>query len=297
MATELVQLAVGNYDVTADGFHSGVFLRDVTAKPISDEVQPLLSEVTPGQIDYLQARLGKFPFDLYGSLVVQADLGFALETQTLELISIDWFHDFTQDVWDPTLLHEMTHMYFGDSVSPLTWSDLWLNEGHASWYEFLYAEGRGQLEGDTEFYPDPTGYPTMDELMKAVYAHGDEWRAQSGPVALPTSEDTLFDLQRYHGGALVLYALRQKIGDAAFQRIERAYVDRFKDRSISTDDYIALATQISGDKSVTPFLRDWLYGTKTPAMPGHPDWTVDPVGAAKAPQSLSAAAARERQRR
>jgi len=133
--------------------------------------------------------------------------------------------------------------------------------------------------------------------MKGVYAHGDEWRAESGPVALPTSEDTLFDLQRYHGGALVLYALRQKIGDAAFQRIERAYVDRFRDRSVSTDDYIALAAQVSGDKSVVPFLRDWVYGTKTPKMPGHPDWTVNPVDAAKAPTSLSAPQARAKKRR
>ena len=140
-------------------------------------------------------------------------------------------------------------MWFGDSVSPYSWSDLWLNEGHASWYEFLYAESKGFLEGDTEFYPDPTGYADFDDLMKAVYAHGDQWRAQSGPVALPTSEDTLFDFQRYHGGALVLYALRQKIGDAAFQRIERAYVDRFRDRSVSTDDFIALAAQVSGDKT------------------------------------------------
>ncbi len=160
-------------------------------------------------------------------------------------------------------------MWFGDSVAPYAWSDLWLNEGHASWYEFLYAEEKGFLEGDTEFYPDPTGYADFDDLMKAVYAHGDQWRAEDGPVALPTSADTLFAFQRYHGGALVLYALRQKIGAAAFQRIERAYVDRFKDRSVSTDDYIALAAQVSGRDDVVPFLRDWVYGTKTPAMPGH----------------------------
>ena len=69
--------------------------------------------------------------------------------------------------------------------------------------------------------------------MKAVYAHGDEWRAEGGPVAAAGERPTrCSDLQRYHGGALVLYALRQKIGDAAFQRIERAYVDRFTERSV-----------------------------------------------------------------
>ena len=76
-------------------------------------------------------------------------------------------------------------MWFGDSVAPYAWSDLWLNEGHASWYEFLYAEEKGFLEGDTEGYPDDTGYARFDDLMKAVYAHGDEWRAEDGPVALP----------------------------------------------------------------------------------------------------------------
>ena len=187
-------------------------------------------------MDWMQARVGGYPFDLYGSLVVEADLGFALETQTLELMDTSWFDDYTQDTWDPTLLHEMSHMWFGDSVAPYAWSDLWLNEGHASWYEFLYAEEKGFLEGDTEGYPDDSGYADFDDLMKAVYAHGDQWRAEDGPVALPTSEDTLFAFQRYHGGALVLYALRQKIGATAFQRIERAYVDRFKDRSVSTDD-------------------------------------------------------------
>ncbi|WP_037412103.1 M1 family metallopeptidase [Candidatus Solirubrobacter pratensis] len=287
MATELIQLAVGQYDVTNLGVHSGVFLRDVTAKPITARINPLL-DVTPAQIDWMQARVGSYPFDTYGSLVVEADLGFALETQTLELIDTSWFDDYSQGVWEPTLLHEMSHMWFGDSVAPYSWSDLWLNEGHASWYEFLYAEEKGELADDTEGYPDDTGYASVDDLMRAVYAHGDQWRADDGPVAAPKSADTLFSFQVYHGGALVLYALRQVVGAATFQRIERAWLQRYEGRSASTDDFIALASQVSG-RDLTGFLRDWLYGTKTPPMPGHPDWTVDPVAApAPAPTALSA---------
>lgn len=97
--------------------------------------------------------------------------------------------------------------------------------------------------------------------------------------------DTLFDLQRYHGGALVLYALRQVVGAATFQRIERAWVQRYEGQSASTGDFIALASQVSG-RNLTGFLRDWLYGTKTPPMPGHPDWKVDPI-VQNQPQALS----------
>ena len=275
MASELLQVAVGKFDLIDQGRHRGVPLRDVVAPSLRELVEPALP-LEPGQLDYMIDRVGRYPFDIFGTLVVDAELGFALETQTISLLDRIWFTEFTQDVWDPTMLHELSHMWFGDSVSPYSWSDLWLNEGHASWYEFLYAEGRGQLAGDTEGYPDDAGYATMEQLMRAVYAHGDQWRQDDGPVARPLNPDVLFNFQRYHGGALVLYALRQKIGNAKFARLEREWVSRYRDGVASTDDFIALASKVSG-RDLRSFLRAWVYGTKTPPMPGHPDWTVDPV--------------------
>ncbi len=84
----------------------------------------------------------------------------------------------------------------------------------------------------------------------------------------------------------MLYALRQKIGPAAFDRVERAWVKTYEGRSASTNDFIALASRVSG-RDMTGFLHRWLYGTTTPPMPGHPDWQVDPVVANSAATAAS----------
>jgi aminopeptidase N len=281
MATELTQIVVGNWDLGPTVQHGDVAIRDVTPPSLTATMQPALA-MTGDQLDWLEGQVGPFPFDTYGTLIVDAasPVPTGLETQTLTLIRYDFFTTFPEGVWWPGEVHEMSHMWFGDSVSPYSWSDVWLNEGHATWYEFTYAAEHGYLEADTEYYPDPQGYTTLDDLMRGVYAHGDEWRKASGPVAMPKSGQVskFFSYEVYHGGALVLYALRQKIGESAFDQVERTWVTRYRDSSASTDDFIALATEVSGDASVTPFLQDWLYGDKTPPMPGHPDWTVNPVG-------------------
>ena len=63
-------------------------------------------------------RVGRYPFDIYGSLIVDAELGFALETQTISLYDKIWFTEYGQGAWDPTMVHELAHEWFGNSVSP-----------------------------------------------------------------------------------------------------------------------------------------------------------------------------------
>jgi aminopeptidase N len=274
MASELIQLAVGDYDLTVRGRHRSVIRRDLTAPRLTTDLDPKLA-LANGHLDYMMGWVGRYPFDAYGSFVVDTELGFALETQTMSIYDRGWF-EAGQGLWEPTMVHELAHEWFGNSVSPWEWSDLWLNEGHTSWYEFLFAEENGQLAEDTVNWPDETGYATLEELMRAIYAHGDEWRAEFGPVAQPTNADALFSFQSYHGGALVLYALRQEIGQEAFERLEREWVSRYEDESARTDDFIELASRVAR-RDLRGFLGDWVYGMETPPMPGHPDWTVNPV--------------------
>ena len=224
---------------------------------------------------------GGYPFDAYGSLVVDAELGFALETQTLSLYDKLWFTPRTPRTRGTRRWSTSSRTRGSNSVSPYEWSDLWVNEGHASWYEFVYAEENGFLEGDTENYPDPTGYATLAELMKAVYAHGYEWRAENGPVARPFVSDAngLFHLNAYHGGALVLYALRQKIGVKAFDRVERAWVEPLPQRRrLHRRLHRARGEGLRPPRRRACSCATGCTGPTTPPMSGHPDWTTNAPG-------------------
>jgi aminopeptidase N len=279
MASELVQVAVGDFVVHRDRPVGGVPIRDVVPRRLAATLVPQIA-VERDQLAWMQRQVGRYPLENYGSLVIDAELGFALETQTLSLYDTSLFA-LPAFVLNPVMTHELAHQWFGDSVAPRSWSDVWQNEGHATWYELLYAEQTG-------VFADYTGYATPEELFKSVYSLGDQWRDRWGPVARPAGSASVWDVFNsnvYYGGALALYALKQRIGATAFQRLERAWVTKYRDGSASTDDFIALASKVSG-KDLRTFLVAWLYGTKTPPMPGHPDWTVTP-----APTSIAAAKA------
>ena len=121
--------------------------------------------------------------------------------------------------------------------------------------------------------------------MKAAYRASDRWRASGGPPAEPKAPEAgnrlgIFRPNVYDGAALILCALRQEIARPAFERLGRVWVSRHKDATAGTADFVRLAEQISG-RDLPGFFQGWLYGAKTPPMPGHPDWTSDtPAGTA-----------------
>jgi aminopeptidase N len=271
LASELVQVAVGDFVVLRRRSVDGVPIRDVVPRTQATRLSPLL-DVERSQIAWMTSRVGRYPTVNYGSLVFDAPIGYSLETQTLSLFDPRVFAAPTSvGSRNGTMLHELAHEWFGDSVSPYAWSDIWLNEGHATWYEAQYDATHGYLKDDL-------GYPDLESYFKAVYRQGDQVRDEHGPVARPRSGaiEELFNPNVYDGGALVLYALRQEIGTRAFTTLERRWVAKYRGRSASTDDFIALASRAAG-RDLRTFLIAWLYGTRTPPMPGHPDWTVDPV--------------------
>ncbi len=276
MASELIQLAFGALTVRDRGTERGVRLRDVAPTSQIAQLEPALaSEV--GHLDYMTDKVGRYPFRSYGTFSSDATFPFALEDQTLSLYpSFLFLPPFPPAFYEPIMVHELAHQWFGDSVTPRHWSDVWLNEVHATWYEWNYGN-------------DKFGIDFVDRIHDA-YAAGDQLRALYGPVAAPIhgADDVanMFSPMVYDEGAVALFALRQVIGEPAFEQLERRWVQRFAGGPASTGDFIALASDVS-HRNLTAFLNAWLFGTTTPPMPGHPDWTVDPVGA-PAPAALAA---------
>ncbi|GHB71612.1 zinc metalloprotease [Streptomyces cirratus] len=273
MATELAQVSVGSSAVPFGTGPHGLPLRDVVPAADRQRLEPWLKK-TPAHIAWMEERVGRYPFENYGVLIARAKTGFELETQTLSLFESGLFTAGAYPEWyvESVMVHELAHQWFGDSVTPRTWSDLWLNEGHATWYEALYADGLGKY--------------SLERRMREAYQRSDQWRAAGGPPAAPKPAPPgekigLFRPVVYDGSALILYALRQEIGADAFDRVERRWVAEHADSTAGTEDFVRLASREAG-RDLEPFLKPWLYGATTPPMPGHPEWS------AKAPKAAPA---------
>ncbi|MEU6995057.1 M1 family metallopeptidase [Streptomyces sp. NPDC046465] len=263
MATELAQVSIGRSTVLHRKGPHGLPVRDVVPTKDRKVLERWLKK-TPGQIDWMEKKVGRYPFEVYGVLIAHAQTGFELETQTLSLFERELFTRSEIPEWyvESIMVHELAHQWFGDSVSPRNWSDLWLNEGHATWYEALFTAEKADRP--------------LTSRMRAAYQQSDGWRATGGPPAKPKApapgkKISIFRPIVYDGSALVLYALRQEIGQEAFDRVEREWVRLHRDGNVSTADFVRLASLAAG-RDLGGFFDGWLYGKKTPPMPGHPDW-------------------------
>ncbi len=244
MASYLVQIAIGDYELVDAGTFGSVRVRHVLHRPVPAAAREAIAR-TASMIDVLDDVYGPFPFDAYGVLVVPQRLGFALETQTLTIVGADIAAAGRRA--EIVLLHELSHQWVGDAASVATWKDIWLNEGFATYSEWLWAERTGgqsaarsarQAAGAAVDLDTPPGDPGTDELFK------------------PTV---------YLRGAMTLQALREAIGDQPFFTLLRTWIDDHRGGNGSTPDLIALAERISGMQLDALFDR-WLYQPGLPAL-------------------------------
>jgi aminopeptidase N len=241
MASYLATITLGRFDVTrsrtADGLPVYVAIdpREASASATTSRI--------PEIIGFEQSVFGPYPFETVGAIVDHAAfVGYSLESQTKP--------NFNRAPRLGTVVHELAHQWFGDSVTPERWQDIWLNEGFATYAEWLWSEHTG---GDT-------AQQTFDQLYATPATDTDFWNPPSGD---PGGPQNLFTGSVYDRGGLTLQALRVRIGDRAFFRLLPEWAQRHRYGNASTADLIALADRVSG-QDLRGFFQAWLY---TPGKP------------------------------
>lgn len=246
MASYLVQLAIGEFVLVEDGTVDGTVVRHVLHRSFERRARETVAG-TGEHLRVLTEVFGPYPFEAYGVLAVADDLGFALETQTLSIIGADLVA--AGRGAEPILVHELAHQWFGNHVSPATWQDIWLNEGFATYAEWIWSER--------------TGGPSAAEMAREVSG----WAGDllDDPPGDPGADD-LFSPTVYVRGGMALQALREEIGDDDFFLLLRSWLDRYGSASASTDDFVALAEEVSGQQLDDLFDR-WLHQEGLPELP------------------------------
>lgn len=245
MASYLSTVVIGQYRITTST-HDGkpMIIAVPDAMPATDPAVRSLART--GEItDYLASVFGPYPFDANGGVVVTDDrIGYALETQSRPVYGDTFFQGETDNLG--VVAHELAHQWFGDSVALTKWQDIWLNEGFATYAEWLWAEHEGGKSAQQQFdraYAD-TNWTTPP---------GDP-----GPARI-------FGAEVYQRGAMTVHMLRKTIGDEAFFKLLKAWPAEHANGNADTAQFIATAEKVSG-KDLNTFFTTWLNGTTRPPV-------------------------------
>ena len=260
MATYLVTASNGEFDFTQDTTTNpdvpAYYGLDSTYNAVQkSQMQSDLNQ-TPAIVDFYAGFLSTpYPFDAMGGVVDKSGVGYALETQTKPMYAVSSSVD-PSSPGLATISHELAHQWFGDDVSPATWSDIWLNEGPAEFFSWLWQERSGNTPG-----------VTTESRFDAFYNNpAMDWSIP--PAAPPTAADMFDSDAMYTRGAMVMEALRQIAGEDRFKTVLAKYLAEHRYGNASTQQFIDLWKSDGGKDParLDAFFRQWLYGTEKPTI-------------------------------
>jgi aminopeptidase N len=196
----------------------------------------------------LQRFFGPYPFGEYAVVVTDDDLDDPIEAQGMSVFGAN--HVDGRRTHERLVAHELAHQWFGNSLTVADWRHIWLNEGFATYAEWLWS--------------DVSGGESVDTLARMWHA-----RLAARPADLRIADPgvaRMFDERLYKRGALTLHALRREVGDERFFRLVRGWTAEHRHGTVTTAAFTALAERHAG-RSLAGLFGAWLHSAPLPALP------------------------------
>jgi aminopeptidase N len=259
-ASYLTSIVVGEY-VAVGGEYQGI---PIVTNVYPNEVKEgkLISARLTEMVKFFSQKTGlKYPYAKYAQTTVR-DFGGGMENISATTQTDNMIHDARTELdsnSDGLQSHELAHQWFGDYVTCRDWSDIWLNESFATYFQAMWDEHK--LGPDDFLYSD---VKANQEAYLAAWRQGNRRPIVTKNYANP---DAVFDTYAYPRGGAVLHMLRQTLGEENWWRAINYYLRKYANQPVDTEQF-RVAIEESTGQAMDWFFDEWLYKM------GHPVFRV-----------------------
>jgi aminopeptidase N len=255
-APYLFMMAVGDFKIYQDKYNN--IPVDYYLEP---KYAPYAKDIfgkTPAMMDFYSKTLGvPYPWNKYAQIVCRDYVSGAMENTSATLHGEHvqkTKRELLDDNQEGTIAHELFHQWFGDLVTAESWSNLTMNESFATFGEVIWREHDGGKDRG-----DKSRFEKLQSYLKSTK------NGKSPTLARYYYHDKedMFDNISYAKGSLILYALKEQMGDEAFYQSLKKYLT---DNSFKTGEpqQLRLAMEEVTGKDWAPYFNQWYY------QGGHP---------------------------
>ena len=258
----LVTLAVGDFSVLETRWRDVEIAYLVQRGREADARRTL--ERTPKMLELFSRRFGDYPYPRYAQVFVADFIFGGMEntsaTTLTDTVLLDERAALDSDV-DALVAHELAHQWFGDLVTCRDWGEGWLNEGFATYAEYLWREGyEGRDAADIE----------LDEWAEQYFGEDSGRYRRTVATKLYDEPIDIFDHHLYEKGGRVLHMMRTGLGDDAFFAALAHYVRKHRHGVVETRDLARAVEEATGK------VLDWFFSQWVIDGAGHPELEVTP---------------------
>jgi aminopeptidase N len=246
MAPYLATVQIGRYDVV-ERADDNVPVRAVLPPRLATQFAHDFGRQTD-MIVAFERMFGPYPFGSYTVVVTDDDLDIPIEAQSLSIFGAN--HVDGRRGSEHLVAHELAHQWFGNSLTVADWRHIWLNEGLATYSEWLWSQASGGRSADAMAR---TAWLKLAKLPQDL-------------VLADPGVQRMFDDRVYQRGALTVHTLRLRLGESAFFTMLREWTTANKYGTVTTDAFTSLAQKHS-PRPLEDDVNAWLYQTRLPELP------------------------------